>query len=576
MVRMRDGVALATDVWIPDGQPAATLLVRLPYSKDLFPAAEIDYPTMPNIFRLLEAGYAIAYQDCRGTGRSEGRFSPLVHEVDDGADAIAWLRDQPWCDGRIGMFGHSYLGMTQWAAAASGVEGLKAIVPTITATDSYASFWYSPGGALSWHALWYWSNLMLMLPVNDVADSPRGSDVIVSEAVSMLENADGLMAQIPAGDQPLLAEVWPWWNEILHHSERDGYWEDRSPIERMSHVATPALHIGGWFDIFIGDMARTFAQASENAATAHARSGQRLIIGPWDHMHFTGEYLDRNFGVGSAFAAGDLTQAHLDFYDRAVREAEDGPELSPVRIFVMGIDEWRDEQSWPLTDTEYTEYFLSSSLGARTSEGDGQLHTTLPTGAGADTYCYDPDNPVPTLGGRVMQPASLNAVGPVDQRSVELRDDVLCFTSDVLIDALEVTGHVSAVLHIESSATDTDFTAKLVDVFPDGRAIYLTDGIIRARYRESLTDPRLMQPGQTYEVTIDMSVTSNVFLPGHRIRLEISSSNFPRYDRNSNTGEVPVRAGSVISAINTVRHGPEHPSRLVLPVITRASGKHPG
>ena len=233
----------------------------------------------------------------------------------------------------------------------------------------------------------------------------------------------------------------------------------------------------------------------------------------------------------------------------------------------MGIDEWRDEQDWPLPDTAHTNFYLSSSSGANSSEGDGRLRWSPAQSTREDAFTYDPANPVPTLGGRVMQPASLNAVGPVDQRPIEDRQDVLCFSSDILDEQIEVTGHVEAVLHIVSSAVDTDFTARLVDVFPDGRSIYLTDGIIRTRYRRSLEQPVMMEPGDVYEVTIDMGVTSNVFLAGHRIRLDISSSSFPRYDRNPNTGASPGAADRAVPAINHVRNGRDYPSRLVLPII---------
>jgi putative CocE/NonD family hydrolase len=242
-----------------------------------------------------------------------------------------------------------------------------------------------------------------------------------------------------------------------------------------------------------------------------------------------------------------------------------------VRIFVMGIDQWRDEQDWPLPDTTYEDYFLDGSGRANTADGDGELRTEAPGGAGTDVYLYDPRRPVPTLGGRVMNPSTANAAGAVDQRRAEARHDVLCYSTPVLERPVEVTGHVSLTLFVSSSATDTDFTGKLVDVFPDGRAIFLTDGILRARYRSSLAEPERLTPGEVVEVTLDLSVTSNVFLPGHRIRLEVSSSNFPRFDRNTNSGGAITEDGEedVVVAVNRVFHGPGHPSRLVLPIIDR-------
>ncbi|MDQ3612593.1 MAG: CocE/NonD family hydrolase, partial [Actinomycetota bacterium] len=334
----------------------------------------------------------------------------------------------------------------------------------------------------------------------------------------------------------------------------------------------PSLHVGGWFDIFAGETAASYTAMRDGAGTAQARNGQRLIIGPWDHLSYTGTYLDRQFGLAADILGVDLTSAHIAFFDRALRgrtNALDG--TAPVRLFVMGIDQWRDEQDWPLPDTEYTDYFLSSSGRANTADGNGTLSPTGPGPDLHDTIVYDPADPVPSLGGRVIAPSALNAVGPVDQRPVEQRQDVLCFTTTALTDSVEVTGHLSLVLHVASSAVDTDFTGKLVDVFPDGRAIYLTDGILRLRYRDSLAEPELLEPDRVYEVTVDLAATANVFLPGHRIRLEVSSSNFPRYDRNTNTGGVIADESldQAVVATNRVLRGTEHPSRLVLPITNR-------
>jgi putative CocE/NonD family hydrolase len=262
------------------------------------------------------------------------------------------------------------------------------------------------------------------------------------------------------------------------------------------------------------------------------------------------------------------TPALLRFFDRHLRGNAAGDSGASVRIFVMGIDQWRDEHDWPLPDTTYVDYFLESGGRANTLEGDGVLSTQTPTSDAADTIVYDPTDPVPTVGGRILSPVG---AGPVDQTPVERRRDVLCFTTPVFEDPVEVTGPVTLVLHVTSTAVDTDFTGKLVDVFPDGRALYLTDGILRARYRSSLREPELLEPGRIYELTLDLGATSNVFLPGHALRLEVSSSNFPRYGRNTNTGGVIAedRPEDLVVATNRVLHGPSHPSRLVLPIIHR-------
>jgi len=569
MVAMRDGVELATDAWIPSVTPAPTLLVRLPYGKDL--PQLLAYGLMPNIFALVEAGYAVVYQDCRGTFRSGGEFVPMLNEPADGTDTIAWLVRQPWCDGNIGSYGASYLGFVQWASVSAGAP-VKAIAPAVTTTDYYTAPWYSEGGAASWHTVQSWTTQMAMIETLRQLGLGSGDPQLLGELTGMMADPQPHLEAMPPSRQPAVEKVWPWWSELLSHPARDTWWQGLSVLDRAEQVTVPALHIGGWFDIFAANTARSFTELRARAGTAEAREGQRLIIGPWDHLNSTGIYPDRRFGLTADAITQDLTGQHVRFFDRWLRDrrgALDGS--APVKIFVMGIDQWRQEQDWPLPDTRYVPYYLHSSGRANTAAGDGELSTEAPAQTAADAFLYDPRRPVPTLGGRVMLPSTANAAGPVDQRPAETRDDVLCFTSPVLTEPLEVTGHVSLTLYASSSAPDTDFTGKLVDVFPDGRAIFLTDGIIRARYRKSLAEPEPLTPGETYQFSLDLSVTSNVFLPGHRIRLEVSSSNFPRFDRNTNTGGVIADepADQATTAVNHVLHGPSYPSQLILPVIRR-------
>lgn len=575
MVPMRDGVSLATDVWIPDGGPVAkpVLLVRNPYGKDNLTGGAGVYgqAATPSVFTLLDHGYVVVWQDCRGAHRSEGDFTPVVNEPADAADTLAWLREQPWCDGAVGTFGASYLGFTQWAAASQAPEGLTAIAPTMTTTDYYTGFWYSQGGATSWHSFWMWSTLMAAADVRRAVAAGHGDPQAMMALVGSMGDPAAFLATA-AGSQELLRKHLTWYPEWVAHPDRDEFWQKLSVVDRVDAVRTPALNVAGWFDIFVDSAARTFARMKAEGGSAEARAGQRLVIGPWDHLDYSGVYPDRQFGMAAGMEAVDVTGMHLQFYDRWLRgrtDALDG--VAPVRIFVMGIDEWRDEQDWPLPDTTYVDYYLDGGGRAGTAAGDGVLTTEPPSADATDRYTYDPADPVPSLGGRLMMPSVLNATGPVDQTRVEERPDVLCFSTPVLDEPVEVTGHVSLVLHVASSARDTDFTGKLVDVFPDGRAIYLTDGILRARYRSSLAEPELLEAGHVYEITLDLAVTSNVFLPGHRIRLEVSSSNFPRYDRNTNTGGVIAEESldQAVVAVNDVLHGPSHPSRLVLPVIRR-------
>jgi len=570
MVPMRDGVELATDIWIPDeAGPAPTLLVRLPYGKDM--PALYAYGLIPNIFALVEAGYVVVYQDCRGTFRSGGEFVPMVNEPNDGADTIAWLLEQPWCDGNIGSYGASYLGFVQWASASS-TAGVKAIAPAVTTTDYYSTPWYSEGGALSLHAIHSWTTLMALSDAQRAVAAGAGDPRALMDLLGVAADPQPHMAAMPFREQPLLEKQWQWWAQILGHPARDQYWSEVSVADHFDKITVPALNIGGWFDLFVNSTARTFTELRAKGGSASARDGQRLIIGPWDHINQTGIYLDRQFGIMADAVTCDITGQHQRFFDRWLRGhtgALDGS--APVRIFVMGIDQWRDEQDWPLPDTHYVDYHLHSSGRANTASGDGELRAERADAAHADTFRYDPHRPVPSLGGRMMNPPSANSAGPVDQRPVETRDDVLCYSTPVLQQPVEVTGQVRLTLFVSSSAPDTDFTGKLVDVFPDGRAIFLTDGILRARYRGSLAEPQPLTPEDIYEVSLDLSVTSNVFLPGHQIRLEVSSSSFPRFDRNTNTGGVIAEeSGSEARvALNRVLHGPDHPSRLVLPIIER-------
>jgi hypothetical protein len=570
MVPMCDGIRLATDAWIPaGGDPAPTLLVRLPYGKDMI--GLYAYGLAPNVFALVEAGYAVVYQDCRGTFGSGGEFTPMVNEASDGADTVDWLLRQPWCDGNIGTFGASYLGITQWASASASPH-LKAIAPAVTTTDGYVTPWYSEGGALSLHLIQSWTTMMALAEAQRTVAAGSGDPQALMELAGLMADPEPQLAALPVRIRPQLEKQWPWWAEILAHPARDEYWRDLSVADHFDDITVPALNIGGWFDIFVASTVATFTGLRQRGGSAAAREGQRLIIGPWDHLNSTGSYPDRQFGMMADALTADLTGQHQRFFDRWLRGQADALAGSaPVRIFVMGIDQWRDEPDWPLPDTVYTDYYLDGSGRANTAGGDGELGTRPPADEHADTYLYDPLRPVPTLGGRVMSPSTANAAGPVDQRPVQSRDDVLCYTRPALEHPVEVTGHVSLTLFVSSSAPDTDFTGKLVDVFPDGRALFLTDGILRARYRHSLAEPEPLAPGQVYEVTIDLSVTSNVFLPGHRIGLEVSSSNFPRFDRNTNTGAVVTEDGDadVQVAVNRVLHGPAHPSRLVLPVIDR-------
>jgi len=568
-VSMRDGAKLATNIWRPEvGSPVPVLLVRNPYGKQDLVSYTI---TSPNIFTLVEAGYAIAVQDARGTFASEGTFVPHVDDAADGRDTVAWLVDQDWCDGSVGSWGPSYLGFVQWQTASTGVRGLRALAPSVTSADLYRAPWYSRGGALSLDTLLAWSTLISVNVLQRGLETGHGDIADLPLLVAALADLTTLSSTTPVAEQPLLARYLPWVvAQVIDHPERDQTWEPLSSIDRADSITAPALNIGGWYDLFYGETLRAYTEMRKRGGSTEAREGQRLVMGPWSHGKFSGLFEDRSFGPAADVAAAGLTELQIAFFDRWLRGREDALDgYAPVRIFVMGLDQWRDEQDWPLPDTRFTNYYLDGDGPANTAAGAGVLTTTGPTADAADRYLYDPLRPVPSLGGTLMKIGQFD--GPADQRPVHGRDDVLCFAGAVLEEPVEVTGPVTVTLFVSSSAVDTDFTAKLVDVHPDGRAIILCDGIQRMRYRTSLSEPEMMTPGEVYEITVDLIATSNVFLPGHRILLEISSSNFPRYDRNSNTGGVIARehASDMITAVNRVHRGPEYPSRLVLPIIDR-------
>lgn len=568
-VPMRDGVALAANVWHPAQGEAPTLLVRMPYGKDGLGITLGG--VMPDLMALLEAGYAVVVQDCRGTHRSEGEFVPHMADRYDGEDTVAWIADQPWSDGTVGMYGASYLGMVQWETAVTGAPALKAIAPAFTSIDNYESPWYGPGGALSLSLVTWWNAMMYAADAQRSLAAGEGSVSQLQQLGQAALFPEPLNDVLPTAEVPVLAAYGKWWDDWMAHPSHDEYWDAMELTRELKNITAPALNIGGWYDLYIGQTVRTYTTARQKAGSAQAREGQRLIIGPWDHISTTGIYPDRSFGPLASAQMLGLTGLHVKFFDRWLRgDTTALDDVAPVKIFVMGIDQWRDEQEWPLPDTQWTDYHLTGTGHANTADGDGALTTEPPADAGHETYLYDPRRPVPTAGGACL-PMTPGFGGPVDQRTVADREDVLCFTGPVLEEPVEVTGPVSVKLFVSSSAVDTDFTAKLVDVFPDGKAINLCDGILRTRYRGGLATEELMEPGTVYEITVDMTATSNVFLAGHRIRLDVSSSNFPRYDRNTNTGGVIAREseGQMVPAVNHIHHGPNHPSRLVLPIIDR-------
>jgi putative CocE/NonD family hydrolase len=577
MVPMRDGIRLATDIYRPvTDKPVPALVVRLPYGKATANMLA-DGRNLPPVITLAEAGYAAVWQDSRGSGNSEGYFTALQDETRDGEDLLQWLADQPWCSGKFGTYGRSYLGFTQWSLAAGKVDGkLLAMVPSYTSADHYAGAFHHEGGLFSLICTTAWSLNMSMMLLARPSARENGSPPDMRPLQQAAAEGMRYYQRLPPSDRPELRAGAPWYATWFDHPDRDAFWHEINPSEHYHTMTTPSLNVGGWFDIFIHQTLTAYRTLRERGASEAARSGQRLLIGPWSHGVLTGVFPEMHFGPLGDALTQDITGMHLKFYDRWINgngRAQD--DTKPVRIFVMGTNAWRDEADWPLPDTTWTDYFLSGSGRANSLHGDGVLSTQTPSNSTFDAYLYDPRRPVPTLGGHLygglpMSEASL-AAGPADQRPNEVRDDVLCYTTDTLDRPVEVTGPITLVLHVSSSAKDTDFIAKLIDVHPDGRAMFLTEGALRARYRLSTEQPDLLVPGEIYELRFELWGTSNVFLPGHRLRLEITSSNFPRFDRNTNTGGAIGREteDDFVLALNRIYHGPGYPSRLILPIIDR-------
>ena len=568
-IMMRDGVTTYADVFRPRTRGRVpALLQRTPYDK----STPNNRTGTLDAVRAASHGFAVVIQDVRGRYTSEGDFYTFVNEANDGYDSIEWVASQSWCDGQVGMFGVSYVGATQWLAAKSGAPALKGIAPGVTASN-YHEGWAWQGGAfelgfnLSWAvgalASANWANLSQRLRLHD------------EDAETLIAAKDDLnqwFRYMPMKDMPHLKNgLARYYYDWLDHPEYDDYWKRVSIEESHAEISVPAYNFGGWHDIFLGGTIRNYARMREMGATQAARDGQRLTIGPWVHggapPAVSGEY---NFGTRAAGAAIDLMGEMLRFYDHILLGEDNGFENDrPVRIFVMGENKWRREDEWPLSRAETASFYLHSGGRANSLNGDGTLSRETPGDQPPDVYLYNPMNPVPTVGGGLCCDPAFMAPGAYDQRWLEGRDDVLVYSTPPLAQDVEVTGPVSVTLYASTNASDTDFTAKLVDVEPSGYARNLTDGIIRARYRNGGGPAAHIQPGRVYEYAIDLWATSNLFRKGHRIRLEISSSNFPRFDRNANTGDEIGSDATFVPALQTVYHTSEYPSRVDLPIVAR-------
>ncbi|HVA68473.1 MAG TPA: CocE/NonD family hydrolase [Candidatus Binataceae bacterium] len=568
-IPMRDGCVLKADLYRPDSpERLPVLLNRTPYDKSFPP---ITLSTL-DAMRAAQAGYNVVTQDCRGRFASQGKFTCFVDEARDGFDTVEWLAKQPWADKNVGMYGASYMGATQWLAATAQPPSLKAIAPSITASD-YHDGWTYQGGAfeLFFNVSWLMISLGLGRLMREREENPAAAKEL-AELMGSIDTMRSRMDFLPLKQFPMFRTGAPYFFDWLDHPNYDDYWRGLCIEESHGKLAIPALNVAGWHDIFMGGSLRNFTGMRARGASENARTGQRLLVGPWSHaVPFSSLVGQVDYGMRASPVSIDFDGIQLRFFDRWLKGAHNGLDReAPVRLFVMGVNEWRDAADWPLPATEFRRYYMHSRGNANSAYGDGALATEAPGTEPPDTYLYNPLNPTPTMGGGLCCYANSMPGGAFDQAGVEHRADVLVYSTEPLAEDLEVIGPVTVNLFASSSARDTDFTAKLVDVGPCGFARNLTDGIIRARVRESQSAPKLMEPGKVYEFKIDLWATANVFKAGHRMRLEISSSNFPRFDRNPNTGHDLFADAETQPAMQTVMHDRNCASFVMIPVIPSA------
>ena len=536
-VPMRDSVTLSADVYRPAvvGRWPA-VVVRTPYNK----ARTLDLPW----FHYLAAhGYAVVLQDVRGRGDSDGVFRPYRHDGQDGFDTIEWAAAQPWCDGKVGTYGGSYLGHIQWLTALEHPPHLAAMIVRVPPSDPFVENPTGTHGPM--HLCWL--------------------HLVGARAYQNIEavNWGPIYEHLPllTMDEKL-GRLGTTWREELQHTRLDEYWEPLCYQKKFDRVDLPVLHISGWYDDEQIGTPLNFRGMTRHGASEHARKNQKLLMGPWGHdVNAASKVDDLDFGPDAVI---DLKAYQRRWLDHWLKGQDSGLLAEPAaRLFVMGENRWRDEKDWPLARTQWTRFHLHSQGSANSRFGDGVLATEKPQAEKADVYRYDPARPVPFL----TRPTSSQIGGPDDYAAIEQRADVLVYVTPPLETDVEVTGPIKLELYAASSAVDTDFMAMLVDVHPTGYVQRLCDGMVRARFRDGMNKPALIDPGKIYKYEIDVWNTAQVFFKGHRIGLQISSSAFPKFDRNLNTGEDLATGTRMLVAEQTIYHDAAHPSALVLPVI---------
>jgi hypothetical protein len=535
-IPMRDGVTLAADLVLPAQLPAPVVVSRTPYGRSGERQTE-------RADAFVKAGYCVCWVDVRGRGDSEGAFEPYRNDGVDGVDVIAWAAAQEWCDGSVATYGGSYPGHIQWLTALHKPPALKAMIVLVSPSDPFVEdptglpgpmyvHWYrmTDGHAMQYTGAVDWMAVYGHRPLTDLAE------------------AAGFRSEL--------------WREVCRHQTLDEWWEPVRYQHRIEEVDVPVLHISGWYDDEeIGTPA--------NFARMHGagRAGQRLLMGPWGHQVNSGTKLgELDFGHDAVI---DMDAAMTSFLDEMVRgrpPAEPAPPAPPARIFLMAANEWIDLDGWPAPGSTELALHLDSDGRANSRYGDGRLRDGAPDAESpADAWVHDPERPVPFI----TDASSAQIGGPDDYAGVESRGDVLVYTGEPLTEPLDVVGPVRLVAFVSTSAADTDVTAKLIDLHPNGFAQRLCDGLVRLRYRDGHERTQPVEPDTVYEVEIAMWDTAQRFLPGHCIRLEVASSAHPKFSTNSGTGGDESEATETVVAHNRLFHDAARQSRLLLTVLER-------
>ena len=581
MVPMRDGVRLSTDLYFPEipDKKLPTVLIRTPYNKKRSRTRGAN----SKIYMFASHGFVVAVQDSRGKHESEGIYSPPAgNEAQDGYDTVGWIAKQSWSNGNVGTFGCSYPAEVQAAQAPLRHPNLKCMIPQngpmVGAANGRYRYWSGfKGGVLDYSATLPWfmsagSKYSLKPPPGLSDEEIREIREFYNPAVSIVpevdwEKMDWFLPMIDIMDEvgappndfnKLITTDFgdPWWHDVM------GYFDGTEKFD------VPALHMTSWFDASSAETIFEFNLFRENAVSDNARDNQFVIVAPTTHCSC--ERATENTIVGER----DMGDARLEYFDIYLKwfdfwlkgEKNGITDMPKVQYYTMGKNEWSSAEEWPVPGMALTKYYLHSDGSANSRNGDGRLTTEMPGDEPSDTIIYDPANPVPTLGGP-RGTSYGSPAGAFDQAKVELRNDVLVFTTPAFDEGILLTGPIAAVFYVSSSAKDTDFTAKIVDVTPDGTAYNIQVGVIRARYREGFTKKVFMEEGGVYKVQIDLDATSSYFAPGHKIRLQVSSSDFPLYERNLNTGGNNYDETEWVIAENTIHHSQQYPSHLILPVI---------